>query len=101
MTGSAKTRAKAKPRTPATTPDSAPRKMMRISMGARRSVAGEAEGGARVVHPLVNHHGLPEQRGHALADADEVVDGHGREHRDAEDQQHALPGKRLGRAPGP
>src|ERR1700761_4039081 len=105
MTGSAKTRAKTKPRTPATAPDSAPRRMMRISMGQRspRLVAGEAEEVPRVVDPLVDHHGLAEQRGHALVDPDEVVDRGGQEHGDAKDQQHALPGYRLGRdaAPGP
>src|SRR5690242_5062236 len=103
MTGSAKILAKTKPRMPATTPDSAPRRIMRISMGTRlprRSVAGEAEEVPRVVHPLVDHHALAEQRGHALVDADEVVDRQGDEHGDAEDQQHPLPGKRLGRHAG-
>src|ERR1700745_732694 len=93
MTGSAKMRAKMNPSTPAANPDSAPRRMRRISIsGPRyRSVAGEAEEVPRVVHELVDHHVVAEQRGHALIHADEVVDGQRQEHRDGQDQGHPAP----------
>src|ERR1700752_1132222 len=100
MTGSAKMRAKTNPSTPAIAPDSAPRRMTRISMCSYLPpslVAGEAEEVPRVVHPLVDHHRLAEQRGHALVDADEVVHGQCREDGDAEDEKDPAAGQGLRR----
>src|SRR6516225_2572613 len=102
MTGSAKMRAKMKPSTPATSPDSAPRRMTRISMCGcpGRSVAGEAEEVPRVVHELVDHHVVAEQRGHALVHPDEVVDGQRQEHGDGQNQGDPAFRQGLGRYPG-
>src|ERR1700749_3645641 len=98
MTGSAKMRAKMNPSTPATNPDSAPRKMTRISTsGSRgRSVAGEAEEVPRVVYELVDHHVVAEQRGHALVHADEVIDRQGQENGDAQDHRNPPLRQRIG-----
>src|SRR5215468_998664 len=97
MTGSAKMRAKMNPSTPAANPASAPRRMTRISMWSSccRSVAGEAEEVPRVVHELVDHHVVAEQRGHALVHADQVVEGQGQEHGDGQDQGNPALRQRL------
>src|SRR6516162_463132 len=102
MTGSAKMRAKMNPSTPATNPDSAPRRMTRISTNGPggRLVAGEAEEVPRVVHELVDHHVVAEQRGHALVHADEVVDGQRQEHGDGQNQGDPALGQGIGRYPG-
>src|SRR5215469_15011637 len=99
MTGSANRRAKMNPSTPAANPDSAPRRMTRISISGPggRLVAGEAEEVPRVVHELVDHHVVAEQRGHALVHADEVVDRQRQEHGNAQDQGHPALRQRLRR----
>src|SRR4051794_20606065 len=99
MSGSAKMTANTRPRTPATNPASAPRRMMRISIGLRpyRSVAGKAEEVPGVVYPLVDDHRLAEDAGHALVHAHEVVDGQGQEERDAQDQCDPPLGQRFRR----
>src|SRR6201994_1582329 len=96
MTGSAKIRAKAKARRPAIAPARTPRRMSFFSMRGDpgRLVAGEAEEVARVVHELVDDHGLAEHRRRALVHADEVVH-RDREERGAEQPEHAL-GNRQG-----
>ena len=85
---------------PAKKPDRAPRRMTRISTWVPGgSVAGEAEEVPRVMHPLVDHHGLAEHRGHALVDADEVMDRDSEEHGDAEEEcDPAAAESRVGRA---
>src|SRR5215469_15835740 len=102
MTSSAKIRAKANASRPAIAPARMPRTMSFFSMPTAdpvRSVAGEAEEVPRVVHELVDDHGLAEHRRRTLIDPDEVVH-RDREERGAEQPQHALgdrQGDRLGR----
>src|SRR2546430_578824 len=97
MTGSAKIRAKANASRPAIAPARMPRTMSFFSMPQKvpvRSVTGEAEEVPRVVHELVDDHGLAEHRRRALVDADEVVD-RDREERGAEQPEQPL-GNRQG-----
>src|SRR6266566_274658 len=97
MTGSAKIRAKANASRPAIAPARMPRRMSFLSMPATdpvRSVAGEAEEVPRVVHELVDGHGLAEHRRRALVDADEVV------HRDREERGAEQPEQTLGERQG-
>src|ERR1700750_2345030 len=96
MTGSAKIRAKAKARRPAIAPARTPRRMSFFSMRGDpgRSVAGEAEEVPRVVHELVDDHGLAEHRRRALVHADEVV------HRDREERGAEQPEQALGNRQG-
>src|SRR5262249_62388559 len=92
MTGSAKIRAKANASRPAIAPARTPRTMSFFSMPAAdpiRSVAREAEEVPRVVHELVDDHGLAEHRRRALVDPDEVVH-RDREQRGAEQPQQSL-----------
>src|SRR6266568_7147486 len=101
MTGSAKIRAKANASSPAIAPARTPRTMSFRSMlegTPVRSVAGEADEVPRVVHELVDGHGLAEYRRRALVDADEVVH-RDREQRGAEQPQQS-PGDRQGDRPG-
>src|SRR5437764_10305837 len=103
MTGSAKIRAKANASSPAIAPARMPRRMSFFSMPATdpqvRLVAGEAEEVARVVHELVDDHGLAEHREGALVDADEVVH-EDREQRGAEQPQQPLGDRQRDRLSG-
>src|SRR5712671_3570512 len=97
MTCSAKIRAKANASSPAIAPARMPRTMSFFSMPEKapvRSVAGEAEEVPRVVHELVDDHGLAEHRRRALVDADEVV------HRDREERGTEQPEQTLGNRQG-
>src|SRR6266478_4799564 len=100
MTGSAKIRAKTNASSPAMAPASTPRRMSFFSMTdvPGRSVAGEAEEVTRVVHELVDHHGLAEHRRGALIDTDEVVHRQ-RDHGRADQPQHG-PRDRQGNRAG-
>src|SRR6266576_2202094 len=97
MTGSAKILAKANASRPAIAPARTPRRISFFSMPATdpaRSVAGEAEEVPRVVHELVDDHGLAEQRRRALVYADEVV------HRDREKRGAEQPEQAFGNRQG-
>src|SRR6266700_4344263 len=101
ITGSAKIRAKTNASSPAMAPASTPRRMSFFSMTdvPGRSVAGETEEVTRVVHELVDDHGLAEHRRRTLVDADEVVH-RDREQRGAEQPQQSLGDRQCDRLSG-